>query len=231
MGQKLPDAVKDESLSDAKVLSSFQLRAQDGSLIQISSDDARKAVSLNVLPAAKGANQSLCNRLDVNLLGQLVDASMRTMTSHSLSAADRALVQKTPRCAPYLDMLSAIAISLGGNSTATGGDTLSSLSIVVASDKNPYVSIKTSSGKIAMFKITSSISGLHSMEDLNRVVVSAATSGQNMNMQFQLVDSQDSTPSTSNQVVSCEVQDTVRRCEHDNQGREAKCETIYVSHP
>ena len=236
MGQSLPNTVKDEAIVKAVAYSNFNLRAQDGGLISILAETARKEGSLTAIPAERGADHRKCGGNDTDMIIKLIDVMMRSMQSSNLSAADHAYLQKVPHCEPYLTTLVSINSFLTGFSNpapASAGDQLQRVSVVKASDGNYYVSISTLAGKLAMFKITGSLSGISNLRDMSRVAIPANTSGQGLGLIFQISDISNSDPSHYSHTETCDVTDTIYRpCDRSRDGhQDGECGTTYVTHP
>ena len=236
MGQSLPNVVKDEAIVNSQAFSNFSLRAQDGSVISILAETARKQGSLTAIPAERGADHRKCGGGDTDMIMKLIDVMMRTMQTASLTPSDRIYLQKVPRCEPYLSTLVSIngfLTAFANASPASAGDQLQRLSVVKASDGNFYISISTAASKLAMFKITSSLKGISNLRDLNRLAIPAGTSGQGLGLVFQIADVSSSDPTHNTRTESCDVTDTVYRpCDRGRDGKQDRdCGTIYISHP
>lgn len=225
MGIPAPERIRDVSVSDSVVNETFSLTAVDQSKITLNPKSVEDDSKLVYLPKEKGADYRLCNRYDVDMFVSLTDIVLRIVQTGEVTKADEKLIQKTPRCEPYLPMLRAIAIHYAPPSETAPSALPSKISVSKIGD-GYVLEMKLSNGKDVQFRLGKTLDGVRSLRDLSGKKIAAATTGQGLALAFTLESVQDDTPLTTTYQESCAVESEIRRCDH--QGR---CRTTTISHP
>lgn len=208
MSRPLPQEIQDELVSRATVHTDFSLRASNGSLITLRTDKSRSADGLKILPAEKGADHSKCGKQDIELIIALTDATLNLVQKGALSDKDVRVIQKTPRCEPYLELLGSLGGMLDrGPRVAT--DVPEKLSVIKI-EKGYAIQLKMKSGALVLFRINSKLEGVKSLRDLSGVRLESATTGQNVGIRFAVTDQTTYDPTRSRSRESCTVYETIR---------------------
>jgi hypothetical protein len=210
--------LKNESIRDATVYGSFNLRATDGRVLSFFPDAVRDDNNLNGLPPEKNADQKLCAKRDLETIIGLTDIAIRLADlslagqSLSLTASEVALVQKTPRCETYKPLLVSVANMLSLKEGPTS-EKLKDITLLKAKNGN-FLELSTESGAKAQLLVSSLPNKLKSLSDLSQMVVSAEASGQLLALQIHFMsDSPDTPPSQTNRTEPCSITYTRQVCE------------------
>ncbi|RYZ63874.1 MAG: hypothetical protein EOP05_22885 [Proteobacteria bacterium] len=183
MGQSLPKTIKDELVSRAEVQASFNLRAEDGSVIALQPNLLRSKEGLKNLPAERRADYSKCGKSDVETVIALSDIALR-------------LAQET--------------MQRGAQAVALSKQDLPEKLSVVKLKKSYAMQLKMKSGRTALFQISSKLDGIKNLRDLERVRFDSSTTGQNIGIRFAVTDKSVTDPTRSRGHESCTVFETIR---------------------
>lgn len=228
---KIKYLLQNESIDDVQIFSSFNLRANDGSVKSFYPTAVKDEHALENLPAEKGADYSLCEsgKLNVDLFLKLTDISLRLTEEimenriGQLTAQDIAVIQKVPRCEPYKGMLISVANFLA-MSTSPATDDIKDLNVVKINDIT-HVELKTKSGSSILFRTAVEPKKIKKISDLANISVRTESSGQNLSLQVSFLDSNyDQSPTRNHRTEACTVTETVTEC--DPHGTACKTRTI-----
>ncbi|MFN8944632.1 MAG: hypothetical protein ACK5WZ_08410 [Pseudobdellovibrionaceae bacterium] len=233
MGAKLPEQVKNVSLSNTSVVQPFALRATDGSIVEFTGKSPVPVGSdfLDILPAEKKSKKNLCRSekesVDVllaqsDMMIELTQIYIQTNSNPSLTSEQKKFIQTVPRCNPFLVTLRSIAANLSGQSQQYIFDSsLIDFSLVKAQSKTS-LQFSTSKGKTVEFQIANSNKAMTSVQDITTLVIQPQSSGQGIGIQFNLIDYDDGEwKSSPGQWVACTKHNTFTQC--NSQG---KCDTM-----
>ncbi|WP_413287932.1 hypothetical protein [Bdellovibrio sp. HCB337] len=237
MSRGLPK-IENQNVYDSKVVANFNLRATDGSVLKFSTYNSQVGSNLKYLPPEKNANYSICEgtgkKTDIDLFIKVSDISIKLLQQkRSLTSAETALIQKTPRCAPYLSPLNTIGLILAPEQPADVREEISSLTLKADKKTGNFLLVNTDSGKSAAFKISSDLKDLkiRELRDFTKVQILASQSGQNAAIKFALESIDTDEPSHHSSVERCDYIHSERQCRWDRETKEEKCEYITITEP
>lgn len=224
--------LENEEIRDGSIKLSFNLRAVDGSVLSFLTKAASDAGSLALLPPEKNADQSLCAKMNVNIITSLTDITIRLIQDSSNQAPallpqEIAIIQKVPRCEMYRQSLSSVANMLAiGNPNVQKSQELKKISLVKIDKKTSVIELITESGAKAQMQIASLPKRVEEMGDLTQMQVLAASSGQLLGLKIQHLglDNSPFPPSQTRRTESCTISYTRTVCDQFN--RNCRIENI-----
>ncbi|MGZ3690070.1 MAG: hypothetical protein ACXVAX_01115 [Pseudobdellovibrio sp.] len=218
------DVLKDESISDGKIIDNFNLRADSGKVLSFLNAATQDDQHLNLLPPEKDADQSLCGKQNIDWYLKLTNIMIRFSDNAvagkhiTLNPDEVLLIQKTPRCDPNLDTLKLISnfLAIG---TEPSPEKISKVSLVPAT-KGYAIELVMESGEKAHFAIAGLPSQVRNINDLTQMNVSSDSSNQNLSLKIRFAsDSPDNFPSQNNRTESCLITYQQQVCEQDGRCR------------
>ncbi|MGE5085580.1 MAG: hypothetical protein ACM3MG_04720 [Bacillota bacterium] len=222
--------IKDEQVFHQKISDNFQLRATDGSLIQIRTKEWTQATLINKLPK-ENPDQSLCtpgNR-STNHFITLLNIANRLLNKGNITTADVVIIKKTPRCEPFTPALLLIASSQFPESDNEDG--ISSISVVTNNKNESFVTLNMESDKKVAFRIAEIPVKLRTLRDLDKVIISPSSSGQNLGIRFKLTDANINAPTESVSTEACTHEEISHSCFYPKNGGTEICGETRTSRP
>jgi hypothetical protein len=228
LGQKLPeDQVKNEKISEQKVMKDFWLTSVDGKQILFktvpsfeSSYNQSVQSILAQLPKPKSANKKECGSnkfsdLQFDLLMMSTDLAIKYIQGETsvMDAKAKKLLEKTPHCEPFIEKLMLIAKYYGIDTSALDAHTNllkeGTKFSLVKNNKKYALELSGYEEGTFHFQIKNKVSAISKFSDLEKVRIAPADSGQGVGVQFQFLGESNETSKDDSFEMDCTEKEQV----------------------
>lgn len=226
--------IENETINSATVVSNFNLRATDGSVLKFLSRQALSDEVIGTLPPPGPTDPSLCETTNTAMFIKLGDIALSLLDSpRALTPAEAQFLSTVPRCDSYSNILTLIASAVkmdpAEQARLSSSEKIKSFTAKLSKKNGNYLVLNTTSKKSASFKISGSLEGIREVRDLDRLKIQPSSSGQNIGIRFKLAHIDEKAPDRSRDHESCSVTEVERQCRYDRDARKEICEDVRVT--
>lgn len=245
LGQKRPDElIKNERISSPQILQNFSMTTGTGervdflqNTVSTGAASAQQMALVDLLPKPRRPQNHLCGKI----IDKALDLSMELyrieldLITGKISFSDKRVqdvLNKTPRCSPFLGSLAGIARYSDQASSITSSnpaDNIIGLS-VVRSNKEYMLELTTQLSKKIYLRTGERLKDVTSPQTLTGVRIGEAETGQAVGVQFRTLDYEFEEQEPTESRRPCTVTEVVQHCYYD-ENKKRRCDEHTYTRP